>query len=405
MNVQMFPLKPWQKALFDVYEKYPNNKWIVVKAKRQVGKSICLEGLLIAASLKQKDSFSLFISPVIQQARKVFNDVVKIAHKLIESANASLLELKFINGSVVKFGSAQQADSLRGFTVKGSGVCMIDEAAFIPDDVFYSIIVPTTNVYEADIFIVSTPKYKRGFFWNLWCKGLEPEGKVISIDWNDYDTSCFLSSETLELYRREMPKLAFQSEFLAEFIDGDGAVFTDFKKCVKSQSMQSGEVYIGVDWGTGTGSDYTVITVGQIQNGKACILYQKYFNDKSAQDTITYIVDLLKPIKNDVTLMVEKNSIGQVYLQLLNDALPENVQLVSFTTTNKSKDKIVKQLISCIERDLITLPDDDGLLTELSIYSCEINSNGLAVYNAPTGFHDDKVMSLCFCLNAMYSEL
>lgn len=137
MKIKLFKLEPWQKALFDVYEKYPKNKWFVIKARRQVGKSIAMEGILIAASLKKPNSFSLMVSPVMQQARKIFDDIYRIGYQIIKKANGSNLEITFINDSVIKFGSAQQADSLRGFTVKNSGILVIDEAAFCQDDVFY----------------------------------------------------------------------------------------------------------------------------------------------------------------------------------------------------------------------------------------------------------------------------
>lgn len=409
-KIKLFPLEVWQKDLFDLYSENPKNKWFVIKAKRQVGKSICLEGLLIAASLKKPNSFSLFVSPILQQARKVYTDVNRIAYSIIKSANGSNLEITFVNGSVVKFGSAQQADSLRGFTVKNSGILVIDEAAFCPDDVFYQILVPTTNVYKSDIFIVSTPKFKRGFFYNLWIKGLEPKGKVISVDWNSYDTSKYLPEETLELYRTEMPRLAFQSEFLAEFIDGEGSVFTNFKRAFGQYTLNpSLDTVIGVDWGTGTGSDYTVLTIGQLSNGKVCISEQIAFNDKNAKDTISAIVEVCNRLKKsgirDIELIVEKNSIGNVYGQLLIDALPEDIQLSYFNTTNKSKDRIVKQLITVFENDRIVLPDDPKLSTELALYSCTISSTGQPVYNAPSGQHDDRVLSLCFCLDRFYIDL
>ena len=409
-KIKLFPLEPWQKDLFDLYSTYPRNKWFVIKAKRQVGKSICLEGLLIAASLKKPGSFSLFVSPVMQQARKVYNDVNRIAYSIIRSANGSNLELTFINGSVVKFGSAQQADSLRGFTVKNSGLLVVDEAAFCSDDVFYQILVPTTNVFKSDIFIVSTPKFKRGFFYNLWIKGLEEGGKVISVDWNNYDTSKFLPSETLELYRQEMPRLAFQSEFLAEFIDGEGSVFTDFKRCFGNYTLQTNlDTVIGVDWGTGTGNDNTVLTVGQLKDGKIGISEQVVFNDKNAKDTISEIVKLCNRLKDrgiqNIEVVVEKNSIGNVYGQLLIDALPESIQFTYFNTSNRSKDRIVKQLITCFENDRIVLPNDQKLSTELALYQCTISSTGQPVYNAPSGQHDDRVMSLCFTVDRFFVDL
>lgn len=413
MEVRMFPLEIWQRDLFRAYELRQNDAWFVVKAKRQCGKSVAMEGLLIAASLGLGNSFSLFVSPVIQQARKVFQDVQRIGHSLIKSANASVLEIVFVNGSVVKFGSSQQADSLRGFTIKGSGVLIIDEAAYCSDDVFYQILVPTTNVFHSDIFIVSTPKFKRGFFYDLYLKGQEGGGKIFSYDWNAYDTSKYLPADTLELYRQQMPRLAFQSEFLAEFIDGDGAVFTDFKKCIGVYELHKGvPTIVGVDWGTGTGSDYTVLTIGQVWEGKVCIAKQIAFNDKNATETVRVIADLARDLvgydkfdKQEVEVVVEKNSIGQVYLQLLNEALPEEVRLSSFNTTNKSKDRIVKQVISLFERGRIILPNEPRLMNELEMYACEINASGLPIYNAPNGYHDDRVMSLCFCVERMYIDV
>lgn len=409
----MFPLEVWQRDLFRAYELRQNDAWFVVKAKRQCGKSVAMEGLLIAASLGLGNSFSLFVAPVIQQARKVFLDVQRIGHAVIKSANASVLEIVFVNGSVIKFGSSQQADSLRGFTIKGSGVLIIDEAAYCSDDVFYQILVPTTNVFHSDIFIVSTPKFKRGFFHDLYLKGQEGGGKIFSYDWNYYDTSKYLPAETLELYRQQMPRLAFQSEFLAEFIDGDGAVFTDFKKCIGVYELHKGvPTIVGVDWGTGTGSDYTVLTIGQVWEGKVCISKQIAFNDKNATETVRVIADLARDLvgydkfdKQEVEVVVEKNSIGQVYLQLLNEALPEDVRLSSFNTTNKSKDRIVKQVISLFERGRITLPNEPRLMNELEMYACEINASGLPIYNAPSGYHDDRVMSLCFCVERMYIDV
>lgn len=403
--MDLFPLKPWQSKLFDLYRQFPKNKWFVIKAKRQVGKSICLEGLLITASLERESSFSLFVSPVIQQARKVFKDVVEAAQELIKSANASVLEIEFVNGSVIKFGSAQQADSLRGFTVRGGGLLMVDEAAYISDDIFYQILVPTTNVFHSDIFIVSTPKLKKGFFYNLF---VSTQSKVIAVDWNDYDTSEFLPTETLELYRKQMPRLAFKSEYLAEFIDAEGTVFTDFKGCIGNYTLQKLPTIIGIDWGSGQGKDYTVLTVGQL-NQKICISYQKAFNDKNANETIDYIIEEIKSLQrqgiNDITVVVESNSIGTVFFDMLNNRIDTNVSLFKFTTTNKSKDRIIKQLITCFEQRKIIIPNDQKLLNELSLYECKISNNGLSIYNAPDGEHDDRVLSLCFCVNELYKEL
>ena len=53
------------------------------------------------------------------------------------------VELDFNNGSSILFRSGEQMDSLRGFSV--SGLLVLDEAAYLKDEVF-EIIKPTTDV-------------------------------------------------------------------------------------------------------------------------------------------------------------------------------------------------------------------------------------------------------------------
>lgn len=405
MVVQFPDIEIWQRDILNYYIDNPKGRWIIVKSLRQTGKSFLCKYLLIYTALKKK-CVSMLVSPVLIQSRKIYQEICNMCPELITAYNGSSNEITFINGSKILFRSAEQGNTIRGNTI--TGICILDEAAYIQDDVFYSIIVPTTNVYNTNIFLFSTPKFKRGMFYNLYIRGIADDVRVKSFDWATYDTSKYLPPETLAIYREQMPRLAFQSEFLAEFIDGDGAVFSDFLKCVNANTIlyNNRETIIGVDWGTGTGNDYTVLTFGQVQNNKIIVTQQKAFNDKNATETINYIIKEIEALKTqEIRLIVEKNSIGQVYLQLLNDRLPDYVTLEAFNTTNKSKDKIVKQLITVIEQDKIILPNDSRLLSELAMYECKINTNGIATYNAPNGQHDDRVMSLCFLVNILYNEV
>lgn len=426
MVVRMFDLEPHQKALFDIFKDNPNGKWIVTKAIRQVGKSICLEGLLISTAITCKHSISLSVSPVLSQSRKLYNEVSDIAAKLIKKANKTLLELEFINGSVIKFRSSEQGDTLRGETVKNGGILVIDEAAYIDEDVFYNVLVPTTNVFNSNIFLFSTPKFKQGLFYDLFINGISGEdSKIISVDWCKYDTSKFLSPETLEIYRKKLPKNAFNAEYLGEFIDGDGMVFTDFKNCVgEYQYNFDEELVIGIDWATGQGKDSTVLTFGQFINGKIHVQKTFGFNDVGANDTIAIIKSKIKQYiqmgYKDIRIVCEQNSIGNVFYDLLFDMVDEleqqvniglsgdniyNITCQKFLTTNQSKEQLVKQMQVVFEQNKIVLPNDDELLKQLTYYECKINSNGLPTYNAPSGLHDDYVISLGILVNRLYKEL
>jgi hypothetical protein len=424
MKIVMPKLNEWQQDLVDTYLQYPTGKWFLIKSPRQVGKSISLEYLLVYASLAERNSVSIAVSPTIGQARKLYNDIVLFASKLIAKSNGSLLYIEFINGSQIHFKSAEQGDSVRGFTTKRKGILVVDEAAYINKDWFYSVVVPITNVYNSDIFLFSTPKYKQGLFYELYVADSE---HIIVCDWTNYDLSKYLTPELLELYREQLPKAAFQSEYLAEFIDGDGAVFTDFKKCVGSVEFNRLlPLHISIDWGTGTGSDDTAITLGQYDGQKMLINKQLYFNDKKTNETAEYILDLIKMYVRkgfrEINIVVEHNSIGQVYYDILHDKIDEfecnyndslddwrkeiEINLSQFTTTNKSKKKIIEKLTMLFENDNIVIPNDSKLLTQLSMFEATINNNGTVVYKGANNSHDDLVMSLCFLVDSLdrYTE-
>lgn len=419
MTITFPKLEKWQKDVFS-YLKLGGKDWYVVKSIRQCGKSVLAEILLIYSAFKTPCSVSLSVSPVVSQSRKMYEDILRIASKLVYKSNGSTLEIIFFNGSKIIFRSAEQGDSIRGITVKGSGILVVDEAAYIQDDIFYSVLVPTTNVYRAPIFVFSTPKFKNGFFYNLYIRGLDSKASngVVSFDWTKYDLSKYLPDDMLELYRQQMPKQSFAAEFLGEFVDADGSVFTDFKKNVRDFKADYEEpIYIGIDWGTGTGNDNTAITIGQIQYNNIIILDQIAFNDKNTKQTINYIESIIKSYVNkgvkEINIVAEKNSIGNVYYQLLVDKIDEletayaekdkevDINTQTFNTTNKSKEDIIKKTITLLEQDRLFIPDIEELVLEMSQYECKVNRNGLLTYNAPSGLHDDRVMSLCILIGKM----
>ena len=425
MEVVLPHMNPWQKDVLQYYIDNPKDRWVVTKSPRQCGKSVVLSLLLIYASLKETHSWSMSISPIFAQARKLYNDVVSIASPLIKKANGTQLEISFINCSHIKFGSAEQGDALRGYTTKNSGILCVDEFAFIKSEFFYDILVPITNVHHSDIFVFSTPKFKQGAFYELFVKGLSDEFPTIkSFDWTEYDLSEYLPEHLLELYRKQLPRLTFQSEYLAQFITGEGTVFPAFKQCVGTYTLDKNEeLYLSVDWSSGTGADYTVITVGQPFGDAIAVHQQVYFNDKTPNTTVDYIANMVADFAvqgfKTVNIIVEKNSIGAVYYSMLVEKLDHievewnenhnwNDQLEiscgTFTTTNISKKRAVERLELLFEQNRIIIPNDDKLLTELATFEAKVNNLGTVTYAASSNNHDDCVLSLLFLVDILYVQ-
>ena len=244
-----YTLFPWQNDIINGILKYPHDIHIA-KSKRQTGKSITIETVLMFFAINKTNSCNIAISPTLNQGRKMFKEIKKAVSVLpvYESSNASTLEINLTNGSSILFKSAEQDDALRGNTV--SGILCIDECAFIKDDIVYQVL-PFVDANKAPILITSTPLFKSGVYYDFYMNGVNGVEGFHSIDICDYDTSALLSPEKLEIYRQSVAPQIFRSDYLGQFIEESSEIFGDLKKLCKGVIHQSKTKVMGVDWSTG----------------------------------------------------------------------------------------------------------------------------------------------------------
>lgn len=389
-----------QKAVhYALNSGYRSGKIYVVKARRQVGKSIMVEQELLRYAITYKGTVNACVCPTLSQARKMFQDIIYsiIDSGVVRKKNETLLEIDLINGSKIFFKSAEQRDSLRGYTI--SGLLCVDECAFISDDVFYELLLAWTNVHSAPILLTSTPKFKVGFYWSYWNIGVQKTNpNVIAVDFNDFDTSALLSNDKLEEYRKLLPKGKFITEYLGEFLDSESIVFGDFKKCIGGDIKEYKDIFIGIDWGSGVGSDYTVMTGVNERNEQVFLVY---FNNKTAVQQIEYIKSYLELYRAKVRCIVaETNGVGQPLVDSLKTSLDWIRDIRGFCTTNAEKVRMINRLQVDFEQQTIQLLDDEKQTNELSAYECQVKSNKTITFNAPIGGNDDCCMALMFAEEA-----
>lgn len=383
-------MEEWQQDVFNaMLDSRGTGKRFVVKAKRQVGKSILAIILLIKFSLEQK-GISLLIEPTLAQARRVFKQIVDCLEGsgAITQANASLLTIQFANGSEILFKSCEQnTDALRGFTV--SNLCVIDEGAFADSEI-YNIVYPTTDAHNAPILIISTPLFTNGEYYNLYTKGLTPNDKVISFDWSKYDTSKYLSNEKLEFYKETVAPLKFKSEYLGEFVEEGSYTFGNITQCINNNDFLIPR-YAGIDWGAGNDGDYTAVT---LMDDEYNVIKVVSFKNLDAVEQIDKISTLINSLPSLVKVQVEMNSIGRVFYDNLKNKV--KVHIKKFVTTNETKRKIIEQLIQAFQQQKITIPNDAELIKELQHYAIQKTKTGYT-YNGENGVNDDYVISLALC--------
>ena len=366
----------------------------VVKSKRQCGKSFVASLILIYFSLNKKDTISMIVEPTLNQSRRIFKDIVKMldGSGIIKNANQSLLSIDFINGSEIIFKSAEQYDAIRGYSV--SGILIIDEGAFIVDDV-YEILFPVRDAHHSPMLVISTPLFCDGYFYRLY-----KSSNSTVFDWCNYDTSFFLSDEKLEQYRNTLSDLKFRSEYLGQFITDGGYVFKNISKCVLSDSIVTGEpVCVGIDWAVGNDGDDTVLS---LLDANANAVEFIRLNNMSPVEQIDTIVNKLNTLPTLKKVVVEQNSIGNVYFDMLKHKYSRHSIITKFNTTNESKRRIIEQLATAFQNENIHIPNDRELINQLQHYAVEKTAKGYT-YNGQ-GAHDDYVMSLAMAYDALTAK-
>ena len=390
----------YQRDVIDLITKdsHRKHRTVAVKSRRQVGKSRLIENLLLYAGINWTRSVNICVSPTLGQARKLFKEIMDAIGNsdIVKASNATLLEIKLKNRSEILFKSAEQGESLRGFTV--TGLLCIDEASYISDDVYYTIL-PWCDVSGAPTLIVSTPRVKSGFFYSCIQRGLMRDGEFYTVDWCDPkyqdDLNKLLPPERLEEYKRLLPAQQFKSEYLGEFLDDEGVVFTNFKNCTeKNEIKSSDQLYWGIDWGNGGGDDTVLTAVNQ--EGKQ--VYLAWWNNLTPNNQIRTICEMIPRYKEQtVSITPELNSIGTPYTDMVREKLGKYLgdKIQGFMTTNKSKNDLVSQLQVAFEQGQIKILPYEKQLIELGAYAMDFNPKTKTVtYNAPQGLHDDICIGL-----------
>ena len=400
-TVTLPKLTSYQKAVWDFLcataEETPSHysgKVAVIKSVRQSGKSFLAQMLLITFALTKRCTSAIY-EPTLAQARVQFKAIENYfkGSDIIVKANASLLEIEFINGSTIYFKSTEQ--SSRGYTI--DGILILDECAYLSEEEIYATL-PLINAHNAPLLIASTPFISDGYYYKMFTKGVtSPTDKFKSFDWSkEPEIDRFLTPERKEFYKQTMSRSKYITEVLGEFLSDDGMLFRNIEACTTDERPEvSGKLYVGVDWGSGTENDYTVLAVIN-DNAEQCGLYT--INNQSPMQQIDWASAIIKDLATKATiakLTCEANSIGAVYIDALKQKIGGKIKITEFTNTNKSKQDLVTTLQLALENKDITLMRDEEQLNQLRSYEAQINPRTKTIsYNGKAGVHDDIVIAL-----------
>lgn len=186
---------------------------------RQSGKSSICALLALWTAIYQPGSLILCLSPSLRQSSELFHTVARFYGALSEPVAAegeSALRVELANGSRI-ISLPGQEQTVRGYA--GVSLLIVDEAARVPDDLYYSI-RPMLAVSNGRLIALSTPWGRRGWFFHEWTEG---EGwQKVSIT---ADQCPRISPEFLAEERRSMPEAWFNAEYNCVFAEAEGSLF------------------------------------------------------------------------------------------------------------------------------------------------------------------------------------
>ena len=386
MQITLFKPHKGQRAIINGFAD-SEHKFGVVATGRQFGKSLLAQNLMLYWLLGTPKQKGAWISPIYNQSKKVFQELLDAAHKIVKHSNKADLTLEFVNGSTLQFLSAERYDSIRGFSFSHM---VVDEAAFIKEIAMQEAIYPTLSALGKKCLIISTPKSKN-WFYNAYLKGSNGGSDHISFRGISTDNP-HIDANFIDEQRKSLPPEIFKQEYLAQFSESGNDVFSGVDAiCILNgwtQPQSNKRYYAGID--LGLQHDYSVLTIMD-ESGRVCRVER--INGSSYAEIANQFINVLRPyrITGGYT---EVNGPGLPVFEMLRK---EVRKLKDWTTNNSNKAEGIRNLIYDIQEGGLELPHKDffpHISNELNAYSYKIGPTGTMTFNAPSGFYDDCVMSL-----------
>jgi hypothetical protein len=192
----------------------------ILNCCRQWGKSTVTVAKVLHRAFVERGCLVVVSSPSRRQSaewmRKARGMVARMGIRARGDGD-NAVSLLLPNGSRI-VGLPRMEDTVRGFSAVS--LLLIDEAARVSDEM-YEALRPMLAVTDGDLWIMSTPRGKSGFFYETWEFGGPEWMRVIGPAMECPQ----ISKRFLEEQRRVMGADKFRREHMCEFVGRGAGVF------------------------------------------------------------------------------------------------------------------------------------------------------------------------------------
>lgn len=211
------------------FDPDPNQAWLLsgshprllVNCTRQWGKSTITAVKALHVLMGTPGAEVVVLCPVARQSGEFLRKVAMLLDRMGMKARGdghNRMSLLLPNRARVVGLPGSSADRIRGFS--NIKLLVLDEAARLKDESYHAA-RPMLAASGGDLWALTTPLGKRGFFYRDWVSGSE-RWERLTVKATDCPR---IPAEFLEEEREEMGDDWVRQEYLCEFVDIDGAVF------------------------------------------------------------------------------------------------------------------------------------------------------------------------------------
>jgi phage terminase large subunit-like protein len=392
MTALNFQLLNWQKTVFT-----DSTRFKIVAAGRRCGKSrLSAVTLLIEALNCPEGSSVMYVAPTMGQARSIIWELLHdLGRPVIKSSHVNNLEITLLNGRKILVRGADNPDSLRGVSLT---YLVLDECAFIKQDVWEKILRAALSDRKGRALFISTPSGRNWFYdvFNLGQSGEDEEWKSWHFTTQDNET---IDPKEIEAAKRTLSSFAFKQEYLSSFDTAGADVFKEqwFKT---GKEPQYGSYVVAIDLAgfedvaknasaAKKKLDESAIAIVKVTDDGDWFVHKVVHGRWDIRETA---VNILKTVRDyePIAVGIERGALKNAVLPYLNDLMRKNniyAHIQDLTHGNKKKtDRVIWALQGRMEHGRVTFNEDedwDELKDQLMMF--------------PTnGVHDDLVDALSY---------
>lgn len=412
-----YPMAHWQVAGMQ-----SSARQTILISPRQCGKSRSLALLAVWTAFRRPGTLVMIVSASETAATRLLFTVREICqHPLLSGSTVdeTMTRLVLSNGSRVLSVPASEK-SIRGWSVD---LLVVDEAAFISEDILFGAAFPTTAARpHARIILASSPWGDQGPFYALAQQGLDPNNPHVDTHRWKLNDAHWISEAVVEAARATLSPLRFRAEYEGEFVTSGDAYFDqgDILACIADYPLtripgtRTASQFVrppavaGLDWGRRQDA-HAVAIAGVLDdygvNPEPIVIVP--WLETSRRPYVEQVDEVIALTGYwDLAVRAETNGVGQMPVEELVRKLDGRVRITPSSTTMTSKEDAYGRLRLLLASRRIVLPQHTELLRQLGgITATATPTGGLRIAARVEHMHDDIPDALTLAITGLPTDM